>query len=266
MTEDAGTIPGAPTMPGIAGMRQRFTRFVRAERLPDGTVRSLVYDVTGGLLLPVLCFVFDPFLLQDRSGIGASLQGARTAGYVFLAMQLAALAWRLATRSRSAMIAGSLTAAFAFALLASVFFVPLGLLLLSGFVFVWGALGVLGFVPVWTAHVFARNAERTWMAEPRTWPRVRAAAIGFALALAIPYAAQVAGDAVVRHAIAQVTPAGGGTSALRALRPLAFVLDLRPVLDASRAEDRPARSQALASVLAHLTHPDVLEYAEYVDD
>jgi len=267
MTEDASLVPGAAPAPARVGIRQRYRRFLSADRLPDGTAGSIAYDVTGGIVLATACFVADPFLLRDWSGMGGMLSDVRTGAYAFVALQMAVLAFRLVTRSRSAAVAGWLTAGFAAALLASVWFVPFGLLVLLGGRSLAGLIGLFGLVPAWTAHAFWRNAERTWMAEARTPSRVRAAAAGCAAACVLAYGAQLAGDAAVHHAVAQATARGGDARALRALRPVAFALNLRPVADAYWRERDPARKKAIDAALAYLTgHEDALERASYADD
>jgi hypothetical protein len=116
-------------------------------------------DLLGGVILPILCFIFDPIL---REGAFHQYGNKVAAEFFYTAVSIQIivfLVWRLAgrwtSRDSAEFVAGVLWVgagiAFVVGVLLSLFSL-LGLL-------VYG-IGALGFTPFLTATVFARNAIR----------------------------------------------------------------------------------------------------------
>jgi hypothetical protein len=114
------------------------------------TPSQLAFDIAFGLILPVLCLVFDP-------GVFGAF---RLEACLFIGIEIAALGIWLALGSRLAgqasLISGTLYCGFAGAAVVGLMLLPMTLIGLF-FVFVIAA---LGFIPFFTAIVFLRNAVR----------------------------------------------------------------------------------------------------------
>ncbi|HKG13475.1 MAG TPA: hypothetical protein VKB12_09045 [Pyrinomonadaceae bacterium] len=194
------------------------------------TRAQLRFDVIFGLVLPVLCFVFDPVVfrggyhLLGRDGI---YQHVRLFAYTASALELATLAcWLFVIRKYPAWSrpAGGVMAAgafFSFAL--GVAIAPLSVI---GLLFV--GVGALGFIPFLTALVYLRNARRALRLN-RTGAPVRGGAtasfaFGLAFALGMPAVAQRGATLIIRNASAEVV-AGGRLSPQRrrVVRALTFL-------------------------------------------
>lgn len=122
------------------------------------TSRQRKWDWAFGVLLPAICFFFDPFIFRDWDG-SPGVAGRYTF-FVFLLsgtsiMGLAAwLLWGERLKALNAPLAGLF---FASAVLAGMIGIPLIPISILGSVFL---IGFLGFTPLFTAIVFLRNAVR----------------------------------------------------------------------------------------------------------
>jgi len=140
----------------------------------DEDDQEVMFDFVWGMVMPVVCLVFDPFVFkaddlfaQGNPDISVtfepSLQGLQfypwsAPAYVLIAWQLACLAlWLIAGRLStefSAVWSGLLWVGFAFA---SVVGVALAFPALLGVAFT--GIGLLGFTPLFTARAFYRRAK-----------------------------------------------------------------------------------------------------------
>ncbi|HVF44768.1 MAG TPA: hypothetical protein VM936_17220 [Pyrinomonadaceae bacterium] len=195
-------------------------RFWRGQ-FGDAPTRAQVrFDVIFGLVLPVLCFAFDPIVFRgDTELVGGDgvYRQVRLFAYTASAIEMATLAcWLFVIRRHPAwsrpaggvMAAGAL---FSFAL--GVAILPFSVL---GMLFV--GVGALGFIPFVTALVYLRNARRALRLN-RAGSPVRggasaAFAFGLAFALGTPAAAQRGATLIIRGASAEVL-AGGRLSPQR---------------------------------------------------
>lgn len=225
----------------------------------EQTAARLRFDVAFGLVIPVLCFVFDPVVFRDWfSGAGGIYSSFRFYAYALSAAEVATLAcWlyygasapRLAGLAAGVFYAG---AVFSFALAVAI--LPFSAI---GLIFVVGA---LGFVPFLTAFVYLRQARRA-MAVARSvgesGGRTAAwVALGLTFALVAPAAGQRGAARAVAESFAEAR-AGREMSA-----PRAFMT--RVLADASGAtfdevvreyekETNPARRARLAKAYAEVT-------------
>ena len=138
-------------------MPERRMSFGRRQVAGEPTGPQIIFDVLFGMLLPVLCLVWDPIVF--RGGMNAPLLGAYALqAYAFIGLQILTLGAWLAVGSRTAgaaaWFAGPLAAGAVGAALVGFAILPMSLL---GLLFLIGA---LGFTPFLTAFVFLRNALR----------------------------------------------------------------------------------------------------------
>lgn len=203
------------------GNTQARPRFWRRQFGDAATRAQLRFDVIFGLVLPVLCFVFDPIVFRsfggDLFGRDGVYREVRLFAYSASALEMATLAcWLFVIRKYPAWSrpAGGVMAAgafFSFAL--GVAILPFSII---GLLFV--GVGALGFIPFVTALVYLRNARRA-LRFNRTGTPVRggaavAFAFGLAFALGMPAVAQRGTTQIIRDASAEVV-AGGRLSPQR---------------------------------------------------
>lgn len=219
------------------------------------------FDVMFGIVIPILCFYFDPIVFRggyfDGPGFYPNL---RFYAYTISALEIVALcAWLLgAGRARlgPAVLTGVLLAGSMFSFVLGVAILPLTII---GLIFL---IGVLGFIPFLTALVYVRNAWRAAGAAGRGGAGLlglapAALACGFFFALLVPAVAQVSAARDVSAALADVR-AGRELSPerLKALREAAAdsgssVYD--ELVWEYRDERDPARRARLAKAYAEIT-------------
>lgn len=211
---------GVYTYVNACGNTNMSPRFWRRQFGDAATRAQLRFDVIFGLVLPVLCFAFDPIVFRGDFGlIGREgvYHSVRLFAYTASALEIATLAcWLFVIRkypvwSRPA--GGVMAAGALFSFVLGVAILPFSVI---GMLFV--GVGALGFIPFVTALVYLRNARRALRLNRRGSP-VRggasaAFAFGLAFALGAPAVAQRGANAIIKGASAEVV-AGGELSPLR---------------------------------------------------
>lgn len=222
------------------------------------------FDVAFGVVIPVLCFIFDPIVFKGGFGAGIAGGGAlyqqyQPYAYVFSALQMAALCAWLLTAGRggrwAAALAGMMLAGAAFSFLVGLSIFPYSIV---GMLFLF--VGVLGFVPFLTAFVYLRSAWRAAAALGRVGSPSRAAvalACGFVLALGAPGAVHMRVTKEVAAAFADVRE-GRELSprrlrALRALGAASGTSAYDELVWQYGSERDPARRARLARAYAEIT-------------
>jgi len=131
--------------------RRQFSEYV--------TKKLFGFDVTFGIVLPILCFIFDPIFFHSWfSGIDALFGSFQLFAYAVGAIEIITLSLWLFPRFYPRGIGkvyGSLMLAGA------IFSFTLGIILLPFTLFgLFFIIGILGFVPFLTGFVFLRNGIR----------------------------------------------------------------------------------------------------------
>lgn len=113
---------------------------------------QVFFDVAFGIVLPMICLIFDPFVFRRTE--------YQVLAHCFIGIQMALLAVWLFLGERAAPVAGLFGGAFllgyAVAAAVGLMLLPLSLI---GLILIVGA---LGFTPFFTAFVFYRNARRAF--------------------------------------------------------------------------------------------------------
>ncbi|NLE38001.1 MAG: hypothetical protein GX621_08255 [Pirellulaceae bacterium] len=149
-------------------------------RIANVALRRLVFDVMAGIVLPLLCFWFDPFFARSQDPFRVQI-------YLFVVFQIVALAaWLLyeAVTSRpSAFFAGMLGFGALVAFIIGIVSLPITAMGIIIFV------GVLGLTPFYTSYAFGRNARRAWRLPPTGCRQLRGLlfVLGFAMAFVAPW-------------------------------------------------------------------------------
>jgi hypothetical protein len=243
-------------------------RFWRRQFGDAPTRAQFRFDVLFGLVLPVLCFAFDPVVF--RGGIAGSNGGiyreVRLFAYTASALEMATLAcWLFVIRKYPAWSrpAGGVMAAgafFSFALgLAILPFSVIGILVLG--------IGLLGFIPFLTALVYLRNARRALKLN-RAGAPVRGGALaafvfGLAFALGMPAVAQRGAALIIRRASAEAVEFGElSPQKRRVVRALAFLSGETFYDLVSRYNEEPdaERRYRLAEAYWQVTGEEITDY------
>ncbi|MBI4586088.1 MAG: WD40 repeat domain-containing protein [Planctomycetes bacterium] len=161
--------------------------FWKRQFLGEPTGKQVVFDVLFGLLLPVICLIFDPIVLSrwlpgDSSGEPALLEEYHQSAYAGIAFQLLALAGWLCCRRRLARLGPFLGGIFlsgaALALAIGAWISPQ-----SFFGLLFFFIGALGFSPFFAALVFARNGIRAIAAAGKGFPGLQVFSGAFLIVL-----------------------------------------------------------------------------------
>lgn len=220
------------------------------------------FDVIFGVLLPVACFVFDPFVFggfgSDRHGRFESYQFFT---YALSALEMATLSVWLFARGRlgewASAAGGVMLAGALFCYAVGIVLLPFSLL---GLIIIIGA---LGFTPFFTGFVYLRNGVRAVrLARNRLSFRANFAGslvVGAALAFGVP---ALAGWGVSRFVSSSVEAilAGRELNGLQwgALRAASLVTneEFDRIVEAYGTEPDPARKARLEVVYRELTGGD----------
>ena len=198
------------------------------------TTQQVVFDIVFGIVLPLVCVVFDPIVFRGAGGLPWLLSNS-IAAYVGIGIGIVSLLVWLSTHLPAKVLTGALAASAVFSFGLGVLLLPLSLMGL--FILI----GALGFIPFVTSFVFFRNTVRA-IACARTKQRHRnwivVACFSFALALTAPAFAQFWVKRDVASAMEQLLANDSKTAqhGLERLRRFAAVHHHRAVQVAISAE------------------------------
>jgi hypothetical protein len=228
----------------------------------EATARQRAYDVMLGIVMPILCFIFDPIVFSSGGFINnfVPLSPFRLLVYLFSALAIVALAaWLFASRdlkSSAGIIAGVLLSGALCSLVLGILILPLSLLGLIVLV------GALGFTPFFTAFTYLRNGVRAVrMAEAHV---SRGTLVGTVLAgalvvIAVPVAAHVGVERVVSQAMRDLMRGDPQAmeTAVNRLKYVGWSANLDDIVWAYSKEQDPTRKQNLARAYEQITGHDI---------
>ncbi|MDQ1525279.1 MAG: hypothetical protein QOE47_3203 [Pyrinomonadaceae bacterium] len=228
----------------------------------EGTLWQLIFDVTIGMVLPILCLVFDPIVF--RGGFfGAPLLGAfKFFAYGLIAIEIAVLgAWLVAGRRAGewcGVLAGVMLAGAFFSVAVGIFILPLTVIGLAV------GIGALGFTPFVTAFIYWRNARRARLAAAARMTRAAlclTVALGATVPLASPAFAQWRVNRLIERSLSEVLD-GDETRAAAAARRLGLLTwlgmgEFDRMARAYGRETDPARKERLARAYRDITGGDI---------
>jgi hypothetical protein len=165
----------------------------------DRQRQALLFDFIWGIVMPVVCLVFDPFVfkyepdfftpanlpLQPNAFVSSfQVQPLAFVAYPILAWQLVALAIVLVIgRMQASWAAGFAGTLFVGQVVAGIISFPLTPLAVLGTLFL---IGILGFTPLLTVYSFGRRAARLWEQTAGDAKALAYAVGGALLAITIP--------------------------------------------------------------------------------
>jgi hypothetical protein len=228
---------------------------------------QLVFDIVFGIIAPVLCFYFDPFLFRHSSiwgiGEGASFPQFDVLVYSFAAIEISCLIFVMMGPRLPGYFygfaAGILAVGTLFCFLIGIALVPFSLMGLFFFL-----IGLLGFTPFVAGIVYLRNVRRAHnLSKTQKHPsgRLAPAVLGIIVALVIPVALHKDRNRAVRQAMAQVQSDDPQLVAdgLKTLRFYSAVLPMNSddIVWKYDRETDPVKKQGLARAYHAITGGDV---------
>src|SRR2546423_6033492 len=135
-------------------------KFWRRQFIATATRPQIIFDVIVGIILPILCLIFDPIVFRGGFGrSGGILKDYQLFAYIVIALEVLTLTlwlvWGARAGAWSSAIGGILLAGALFS-----FVIALVLLPFSIFGLIFAFLGALGFTPFLTSFIYLRNGRR----------------------------------------------------------------------------------------------------------
>lgn len=234
--------------------------FWRRQFQTEVTVSQKKFDWIFGVILPVICFAFDPAVFRSSGIFGAAYLGnfkpfAYVLSFVSVMAMAAWLIWGEKLKWLNAPLAGLFAVGGIVSLGIGIVLFPISLL---GLVIL---IGVLGFTPLFTSIVFLRNAAHTFHAAKPFLERkvlIRSFALSALLSVVVPYVLNVN----IKHALDEIK--SGDAQAVRAnaqtLRYLAPLVDFDSLARQYALENGATNREkkaALAEIYLELTGENI---------
>ncbi|MDT7604028.1 MAG: hypothetical protein QOF61_2025 [Acidobacteriota bacterium] len=245
--------------------------FMRRQFIGRATHGQKIFDVVFGVILPVLCFIFDPVVFRGGLHDAPLLGRYRLFAYGVSALGIVALVLWLAAGDRvrewGGMLGGVLLAGALFSFVVGVLISPyslLGLIIL---------IGALGFIPFFTAFVYLRSGVRALRASElhvKGTRRALAITFGAVLSLAAPAYAHLKIERIVARALPDLTSDDGtrADAAARRLRRVGWIagVDYDELAWTYARETDATRRERLARAYRALTGRSVEDRLSLLND
>lgn len=132
--------------------------FWRRQFQKKATAKQIKFDWFFGVFLPVICFVFDPIIFEDKDFLGNYKAFAYLLSFVSVMAMSAWLIWGEKLKWLNAFLAGLFIVGSFISFGIGIIIFPISLI---GLIVLIGA---LGFTPLFSAIVFLRNSIRAYRA------------------------------------------------------------------------------------------------------
>lgn len=233
------------------------------------TYKQNVWDWIFGVIMPLICFIFDPIVFKGGFGGGALFGSYRPFAYVLCGACILTmsvwLVWREKLRWLSGFIAGLFFLGGAISLCVGIILFPFSLL---GLFFLIGA---LGFTPLFTAVIYLRNAFRALHTSKMFLAReIRYYAFGFGIVFSVSLAWTI--NAQIKNSLENMIK-GDAQTVYAEARKLKYLTILVNFDRLAQSYYRPAENeqleekmQAIADVFKQLTGEDIDSKAHFLMD
>ncbi len=232
--------------------------FWRRQFHGDRTPGQIVFDVIFGIVLPILCLIFDPVIFRRGfSSSGAMFARGQFLAYTFFGLEILALGVWLVSGSRlkrgAALASGVLWCGGFVSGALGVAIAPLsllGILILIGF---------LGFTPFVTAFVFFRNGYRAAVQARRELSALPVAvmmSLSFIAVAGVPMLAHWQAYEQVERALDDIVR-GDSERGVESMNRVKALVDLDRLVWAYHKETDPGRKARIADAYRKLTGDDI---------
>jgi hypothetical protein len=141
--------------------------FWRRQFQPEPTGMQRGFDWAFGVVMPIICFAFDPFVFKGgpHNGVASEyMPFAYTLAVVSIVSMIIWLGWGKHFQFANAIFAGLFAVGGLISLLVGLAIMPISLL---GLIVLIGA---LGFTPLFTSVIYFRNSYRAYLSAGQTVP------------------------------------------------------------------------------------------------
>lgn len=221
------------------------------------TPGQFIFDIVFGILMPVLCFYFDPGIIRGQ--LLTPLRSVSIFVYGFSGLAIGVLTLWLVLGDRgpswSAGFSGVLLAGAVLSFSIGIVILPMTLI---GILIV---IGLLGFVPFVTGFVYLRNSLRAIKCArtPAGRPRVAVIALSAILATGLVGFAQREIHNTVEKSMATILSgdAGSVNAAVQRMKHLHWIIDADRLVRAYERETDAARKERLGNAYKEITGDEI---------
>ena len=186
-------------------MQTTLRAYMQRQFRGEATLAQIIFDITIGMVLPVLCLVFDPIVFR-ASSFGPPLAARfQLFAYSVIAVEIAALGVWLVLGKRAeewcGVLGGMMLAGALFSAVVGLLLLPFSIVGLLFFV------GIFGFTPFLTAFIYLRNARRALTFAGAQMPRAAlffTLLLGATLSLGVPTFAHWRIGKIVERSLVEV--------------------------------------------------------------
>lgn len=232
----------------------------------DLTLKQRIFDVFFGIVLPLLCFYFDPIVFQSDNGFGSPLLASYKAfAYSLSFGSIIIFAVWLCFGNRlkwlCAVFAGLFFTGAAFCFVIGVLLLPFSLLGL------FLIIGILGFTPFFTGFVYLRNGFRAFRSAKENLNfklLANAAVLSAVLSFVFPAILNLKTNQAISELIngdAQAVEAS-----VKRLKYVSFFINSDEIAQAFVRTDDDEKRQTLAVAYKQLTGSEIVKRAERLND
>jgi hypothetical protein len=255
----------------VADSSRAETGFWKRQFGATVTQPQIFFDVTFGVVGPVLCFVFDPIIFRSWL-MGPPLLGDyQTFAYLFSGLQITLLSFWLLTgpgwQPWNRLMGGMLLSGTVFCVIIGFVLAPFSLI---GLIY---GVGLFGLTPFLTALVYLRNSCRAWRAENNDAESLAAALIGVSgilLVSGLPLLLSIQIHLTVSRAVAEIIEGDSQHAMFAAHRlvPLRFFADaeLDQIVNAYTFAKDEKRKELLKSCYREITGDSIENRAPILRD
>lgn len=224
------------------------------------TKKQKIFDWTFGVVLPVICFSFDPIFFKGDGMWGGELFGtikpfAYLLSFVSIMAMMAWLIWGEKLGWFSAVLSGLFGVGGIISLIIGVVLIPFSLL---GLIIL---IGILGFTPLFTSFVYLRNASRAFkIAKPFTEKRtlIGATLLSALFSFVVPFTINMEINQLLNRMIS-----GDAATIKRNAKILKFIAPIvsfkKLAIDFVQREEDSAENRALAEAFFEITGQNITD-------
>jgi hypothetical protein len=233
--------------------------FWRRQFQLESTPNQKIFDWTFGVVLPVVCFAFDPIIFKGNGSFGGFAKPfAYLLSFTSIMAMMAWLIWGEKLKWLNGILSGLFAVGGIISLGIGIVMFPLSVI---GLVFV---IGILGFTPLFTSLVFLRNASRTYrFAKPFMAKRVLlgTAVLSAMFSFVIPLTI----NAEIQKLLSGIKT-GNVATIKRNAKVLKFLAPITNFSDLKRSyyglQNQPDKQKVLADAFKAMTGESITDYGD----